>query len=329
MRLRRLERRGRRGVGDGRGGRGDVDAVIIVRNVNVGSGGGGKRSGLRNVRGGRNGGGRRGRGAEIDRFCFQVGRLLKSLFDDLARIVNDGRSDVDDQRAVRSRTLDLELLRQDDAGRVEVNGAVATDGKNRFAARRLDVLAQNRGGFRLEVNPFEVNPVRARFFQRYQQGAVRLRNRAVDEFVVFQLDDAERFREPSRVEGEGASGGGVLILVEAAKIKLVRILKIAPKPKAFVVATDVDDAPHRRSGTDDAKVAGAFKRDLTFGPTGRRLDADRRVGGENRFDFRAVGVDGGFQLLKIGGVADDFREFRFRRQSAADEERKRREKRRH
>lgn len=118
-------------------------------------------------------------------------------------------------------------------------------------------------------------------------------------------------------------------MVVPAKIKFVGILKIAPKPKTLFVATDVDDATHRRRGTDEAKIARSLEGDLTFGPAGGRDDAEGRVGSENCFDFRTVGVDRGLQLFKSGRFADDFGEFRLGGERATDEAEKRGEKERY
>lgn len=118
-------------------------------------------------------------------------------------------------------------------------------------------------------------------------------------------------------------------MVVSAKIEFVRVLKIAPKPKTLFVATDVDDATHRRRGTDETKIAGTFESDLTFRPTRGRRDSEGRVGSENCFDFRTVGVDGGLQLVESGRFADDFGEFRLGGKRAAKETERRREKERY
>ncbi len=190
---------GARRVGKGRDGLNvrsgrRVDGVKTARtdrNVIVGVCAGRDRGRLRKGSGGGGGGRRRlggdlrGRGAEIDRFRFEVGRLFERFVGDFARIVENRGADVENEGGVRARAFDFQFLRQNDAGRFEVNGTLATDGNDRFAAWSLNVLAQNRGGFRFEVKTFKVNAVRASLFRRYQKRAVFLTRRAVDEFVVF------------------------------------------------------------------------------------------------------------------------------------------------
>ena len=110
--------------------------------------------------------------------------------------------------------------------------------------------------------------------------------------------DAQRPREPRRLDGQNLPGGAGGKLVMPAEIEGRRLVALDPKPKHFVVAAQVHfRSGQRRVGTQ-AETPIALE--CHERPQGRRSAGDRHAGlaGVERLDLPTVAVDHIHHLLE-------------------------------